>query len=122
MNISSVVIKTTQRAFDSVKDSIQTIKGCEIYLKDASTSQIVVVLEAQNTQEEVEINKYLESLPGVISANMHYTYQEDELNAQLQTMNDGVCEFLNDDSIPAEQIKYSGSIAHLMNKDRQSKA
>lgn len=122
MNISSVVIKTTQEAFESVKDSIREMKGCEIYLEDEGTSQIVVVLEAQDTQEEVEINKCLESLSGVVSANMHYTYQEDEISAQLQTMEDGACEFLNDDSIPAEHITYSGSVAHLMKKNRQSKA
>lgn len=121
MNISSIVIKTTQETFTSIKHSIQKIKGCEIYLEDEASNQLIIVLEAQNIQEEIEINKILESLPGVINANMHYTYQEEEINAQLKTMDDGVCEFLNDDSIPAEQISYSGSITHLMNKNRQKK-
>lgn len=121
MNISSIVIKTTQESFASIKDSIQEIKGCEIYLEDEASSQLVIVLEAQDAQEEIQINKILESLPGVINANMHYTYQEEEINAQLQTMDDGVCEFLNDDSIPAEQISYAGSITHLMSKNRSNR-
>lgn len=119
MNISSIVVKTTQSAFDSVKEAILEVQGCEIYLEDKASSQIIVVLEAKSTQKEVEINKYLESLPGVINANMHYTYQEDELNAQLVSQQDGIIEFLNDDSIPAENIAYSGSIAHLMGKSKK---
>ena len=120
MNISSIVVKTTQSAFNSVKEAILEVQGCEIYLEDETSSQIIVVLEAKSTQEEVAINKHLESLPGVINANMHYTYQEDELNAQLVSRQDGVIEFLNDDSIPAENIAYSGSIAHLMGKSKNS--
>lgn len=119
MNISSIVVKTTKDSFNAVKASIREIKGCEIYIEDEATAQLIVVLEAPSTEEEMAINKHLESLAGVVSANMHYAYQEEELNARLQTNSDGVCEFLNDDSIPAENITYAGSIAHLMGKTKK---
>lgn len=114
MNISSIVVKTTQAAFDDVERAIMGLQSCEIYLKDRESSHIIVVIEAANAGEEMALNKYLETLEGVMSANMHYTYQENELNAQLRAMQDGGYEFLNDDSIPAEHIAYSGSIAHIM--------
>ena len=116
MNISSIVVKTTQESFESVKNAIKEIQGCEIYIEDKATNQLIVVIESQNTEEEVAINKHIESMAGVMSANMHYAYQEDEINAQLKSI-DG--EFLNNDSIPAENIAYSGSIAHLMGKKRK---
>ena len=119
MNISSIVVKTTPEHFESVQEMIDEVQNCEIYLADEATSQIIVVLEAANTQEEITINKHLEGLPGVMSAQMHYTYQEEELTAQLREMEDGACEFLNDESIPAENITYSGSIAHLMGKTKR---
>lgn len=118
MNISSIVVKTTKENFDTVKQNIKNIKGCEIYIEDIPTQQLIVVLEAQSTQEEVAINKQIETMPGVISANMHYSYQENELNARLQTNQSGICEFLNDDTVSAENINYSGSVAHLMGKNK----
>lgn len=118
MNISSIVVRTKAEEFEHVKKLISEIQNCEIYLSDKESSHIIVVLEAKDIQEEVAINKHIESLAGVISAQMHYTYQEDELNATLQKMHDGACEFLNDESISAEDITYSGSIAHLMGKTK----
>lgn len=119
MNISSIVVKTTQESFHSIKEAIRAIEGCEIYLADEASLQLIVVLEAPSSAEEVAINKQLELLPGVMSANMHYTYQESELNAQLRDNGEGVSEFLNDDSIKAEDIAYSGSIAHLLKQGRK---
>lgn len=119
MNISSIVIKTHQDHFESVKNIISEIQGCEIYLEDKATNHLIVVIEAPNTEEEIAINRCLEKLEGVISANMHYAYQEDEINAQLQTNEEDICEFLNNTSIPTENITYSGSIAHLMGKTKR---
>ena len=50
---------------------------------------------------------------------MHYAYQESEINAQLKSIDGGISEFLNNDSIPIENIAYSGSVAHLMGKKRK---
>lgn len=120
MNISSIVVKTTKAAFEEVKKHIESTQGCEIYIADEATSQLVVVLEVPSLEEEIAINKHLESIKGVISANMHYTYQEEELDAQLKTNSQGVCEFLNNDAIDAQDIMYAGSIAHLMGKTKKS--
>lgn len=119
MNISSIVVKTAQDSFDCVKNAIMQIQGCEIYLEDEATHQLIVVVEAPSTEEEVAINKHIESIAGVMSANMHYTYQESEINAQLKSIDGGVSEFLNNDSIPIESITYSGSVANLMGKKRK---
>ena len=119
MNISSIVVKTAQESFESVKNAIKEIQGCEIYIEDKATNQLIVVIESQCTEEEVVINKHIDSMSGVMSANMHYAYQEDEINAQLKSIDGSISEFLNNDSIPAENIAYSGSIAHLMGKKRK---
>ncbi|MCH5313962.1 MAG: chaperone NapD [Helicobacter sp.] len=121
MNISSIVVRTTQEHFESVKDSIQALQYCEIYIADKPTNQIIVVIESPSTQEEVALNKHIESLTGVLSANMHYAYQEGEINAQLKEMDNGISEFLNNDSISAEHITYSGSVAHLMGEKSHKK-
>lgn len=57
MNISSIVVKTTKDSFNAVKASIREIKGCEIYIEDEATAQLIVVLEAPSTEEEMAINK-----------------------------------------------------------------
>lgn len=121
MNISSLIVKTSPKEFNRVKNQIEEIDGCEVYLVDKASSQLIVVLQAPSSSEEMSINKYIESIPGVMSANMHYTYQESEINAQLKAIDGGVSEFLNDDSIRAEDIAYSGSIAHLMGERHKKK-
>ncbi len=70
MNISSIVVKTTQESFESVKNAIKEIQGCEIYIEDKATNQLIVVIESQNTEEEVAINKHIESMAGVMSAKV----------------------------------------------------
>ena len=119
MNISSIIVKTTEEHFESVKEVIDELQNCEIYIADKPTHQLIVVVEAPSTEEEIALNKHIESLRGVISANMHYAYQESEINEQLKNIDGGVSEFLNNDSIPIENIAYSGSVAHLMGKKRK---
>ncbi|WP_334085284.1 chaperone NapD, partial [Helicobacter typhlonius] len=95
MNISSIIVKTTEEHFESVKEVIDELQNCEIYIADKPTHQLIVVVEAPSTEEEIALNKHIESLRGVISANMHYAYQESEINAQLKNIDGGVSEFLN---------------------------
>lgn len=121
MNISSIVVKTKPECFENVKYMIENIQNCEVYLSDEKSSQIIVVLEVDSTEQEVAINNALEQLEGVVNANMHYTYQEDELNAQIRQIDGSLPEFLNNDEVPLDSISYNGSVANLMGKKRLKK-
>ena len=50
-------------------------------------------------------------MPNVISAEMIYSYAEDELEAERsKLLKSGVPEWLNDPDITADKIKYGGDL------------
>lgn len=77
MNISSILVVTTQPYFDSTIASLSDIDGVQVHYCDEKTSRIVVTQEAENTDTEVEGLKRIKSLPHVVLAEMVYHYCED---------------------------------------------
>lgn len=115
MNISSIVVKTKAEAFEAVRESIQSIQGCEIYIADEASCQFIVVIEAKDSSDEIAINRHLQGLQGVISADMHYAYQEEELNAKLAAMDEsGSLELINNDKINAKDMPYQGEVEYYL--------
>ncbi|RAX54037.1 hypothetical protein CCY99_04980 [Helicobacter sp. 16-1353] len=117
MNISSIIIKTLVKNREKCADNLSKIDGVEVALSQDST--IIVTIEAPSTNEEIEIFKKIEATDGVIAASMHYTYFEDELKEEIKNMNDEFTHILNDDSIPIEQVKYTGSVNYMMNNKKK---
>ena len=113
MNISSIIVRVKPGHLEEVKEHLLKVDNCEHHLDDG-TSSIVVTLEGDGVEEEVAGLKLIQSIPAVISAEMAFSYSEDELdklknNVELQK---DTPEWLNDDSITAKQIKYQGDLKH----------
>ena len=110
MNISSIVVKTTESKYQSVLEALQNSDFCEVHFHE--NEKIVVTVEGDSTDEEIKKLKKIEVLSGVLSAEMVYAYSEDELESERNKieLSDTVPEWLNDDSIRAEQIKYKGDL------------
>ena len=115
MNISSVIVKTND--LEKCKDELSKIEGAEVALSEDNT--IIVVLQAKDINEEIEIFNKVEKARFVLSASMHYSYIEDELRDDLMNMNNNADEILNDDSTPINELQYSGSVYTMMNKKKQ---
>ena len=114
MNISSVIVKTND--LEKCKDELSKIEGVEVALSEENT--IIVVLQAKDINEEIEIFNKVEKARFVLSASMHYSYIEDELREDLMNMNHNADEILNDDSTPINELQYSGSVYTMMNKKK----
>lgn len=113
MNISSVIVKTNN--LEKCKETLEKIDGVEVALYEDST--IIATIEANDVNEEISIFNAIENATYVVSASMHYSYIEDELQDDLMKMKD-ITDTLNDDSIPINQIKYNGSVYNMMNKKK----
>ncbi|RDU63477.1 chaperone NapD [Helicobacter sp. MIT 14-3879] len=113
MNISSIIIKVLPKNLQSTSLKLSKIDGVEVALKENNT--IIVVIEAEDTNKEVEILRKIEQTNGVISASMHYSYFEDSLRDEISSMNSNL-DILNDDKISIEEVKYTGSINYMMNR------
>ena len=78
MNVSSIVVKTLPEHMDNVIKNINSIDFCEVHFSDKE-GKIVVTIEGHSINEQMENMKSIQGLPFVSSANLVYSYCEDEL-------------------------------------------
>lgn len=112
MNISSVIVYA--KDLDQAKKEIEQIQECQVHLTDQKKAVFIISIEAEETQKEVDILNFINSLSSVLEAHLHYSYQE-ELESAREHLLDEVPAIL-DDAIPMEEVRYSGSVYNQMHK------
>ncbi len=115
MNISSIVIRTDPQYLQDVINSLKTMESCEIYQYDEQ-GRIIVVLEANGISEEMDILKKIQNTKYVASADMMFSYSEEELakaKDELGQQVDVVPQVLLDENIRAEDINYPGHVKDI---------
>ena len=111
MNISSIIIKTKKEHLDDLIQSLKEGELCEYHLDDG-LGNIVVTIEEKGVEQEIAILKKLSALTNVISAEMAFSYSEQELDGLKERIEQSVDvpEWLNKNGIDAKDINYSGRI------------
>ncbi len=87
MNVSSIVAKTKPEHLQDVITDINAIDLCEVHFYD-DEGKIVVTIEGENISEQMERMKEIQALPNVFTANLSYSYCEDELIRGLGKIRD----------------------------------
>jgi len=110
MNISSIIIKTLPKNYDEVMEHLKKSEICEVHFGEKEKGIIIVTIEGKGVEEEIQKVRLLEELPNVISADMHMSYCEEELEEMKKDIdfNKAVDE-INSDK-PIEEIVYNGSL------------
>ena len=110
MNISSIVIQVSPEHMETLLEQLQVTDICEVHLHDEG--RIIVTIEGKDTDEEVIKLKKIQAIPHVVSADMVYAYSEEELEREKEKMEKKgkVPEWLNDDKVKAENIRYKGDL------------
>ncbi len=110
MNISSIVVLTKPENLVEVVKTIKESDFCEYHLhKD--TGHIIVTLEGSGIEEEMKKLKQVQAIPKVISAEMIYSYAEDELEQVRDKLDrSSMPEWLNDPNVDARDIRYHGDL------------
>ncbi len=117
MNISSVVVITKPEKVKEVVKSLEESGLCEVYLYDEK-GRIIVIIEAEETNEEAFKLRQIQLLPDVLTANMVYSYSEEEwekAQQYLEQLSNEVPDMLNEENIRAENIVYKGHIKGYIN-------
>jgi len=111
MNISSIIVQTLPKNLENVIDNLKKSDICEYHMHD-QMGRIIVTIEGKNVDEELKKLKVIEAIPNIISADMHMSYSEDELNSNLEVLanSDVVPKVLNDKNIKAQDIVYRGDL------------
>ena len=89
MNISSIVVKTAPEKILQVMETMKDSDLCEIHFHD-DLGKIIVTIEGETISEEMRKMKALQSMPGVISADLAYSYSENEMQEALKQIKNAV--------------------------------
>lgn len=87
MNVSSIIVKTAPEHLDEVMDSVNALDLCEVHFNDES-GRIVVTIEGETTGEEMTRLRQIQGLPHVLSADLVYSYSEEELAEAIGHLKD----------------------------------
>jgi len=110
MNISSIIVRTRPENYDAVWLNLQESELCEVHFGDKQKGVIIVTIEGECVEEEIEKLNKIEEMPFIISADMHMSYCEEELDKMMEDIDTNkVVEELNTEK-KAEEITYFGSL------------
>jgi len=110
MNISSIIVKTKPENYEAVWSNLVDSGLCELHFGDKEKGIIIVTIEGESVEEEIDKLLQIEELPFVISAEMHMSYCEEELDKMIKEINiDRTVEELNTEK-RVEEIRYFGSL------------
>ncbi|PAF44431.1 hypothetical protein BJI48_02590 [Helicobacter sp. 11S02596-1] len=107
MNVSSIIIKIDWNHYENVISELGLLEGIEVHICDEATASIIVSITAVDVSGEIARLKDIEKITGVLSANMHYSYSEEELekNISTQKMLENI-----EKSQDAKEIRYKGNV------------
>jgi nitrate reductase NapD len=110
MNISSLVISTLPEHAEMVVESLKNSSLCEYHVH--KEGKIVVTIDGESVSDEIKILRELERFENVRSAEMVYSYCEDELSREKEKLElEGkIPDWLNDENAKAEDIVYNGRL------------
>ncbi len=110
MNVSSIIVKTLPKNYDAVWMNLQDSELCEVHFGDKEKGIIIVTIEGKNVEEEISKLTKIEEMPFIISADMHMSYCEEELEEMKKDIDfDNTVKELNTEK-KAEEINYFGSL------------
>lgn len=110
MNISSIVIRVLPEHCESTLELIKASDVCDYFMHDET--KIIVTIEGNDISEEIAKLKQIQKMDHVISADMMYSYSEDELDKEKDKIEKSgdINEWLNDTSESAGLINYAGDL------------
>lgn len=97
MNVSSMVIKTAPDSMSNVMESLKDAGLCDIHFHDLG--RIIVTIEGESIGEEMQRMKAIQNMPGVLSAELAYSYSEHEIQKAM------------------EQLKTAGAVPEILHRD-----
>jgi len=109
MNLSGILVVTTQKQMNTVCGLLDELEGVDVFHRDEATARIIVVQEAATVKDEVEGLKRIKKLPGIVMAEMVHHYfggSTDEISMEdlptdldeLTGLATAVPAYLNDES------------------------
>ncbi|MDR1554526.1 MAG: chaperone NapD [Campylobacteraceae bacterium] len=119
MNISSIIVKTSPEFINILIEKLKNTTHVDYHFHD-ELGNIIVTIETKDTSAQITVFNKIEKLEHVISAQMSYSYSEEELEEEINHLNSlksSVPDVLQSD-IKAKDLKYSGDVENYLKKRR----
>ena len=84
MNLSGIVVAVPPSRHEEAITALNAFDHIEVHQSDATSGQIVIVQEAETTQQEINSLKAIKALPMVTYAEMVYHYLAEEITQDNQ--------------------------------------
>ena len=114
MNISGIVVKTPPEHAEALIEQFKQSDFCDFHIYE--NGNIILTIEGDSVSDEMAKLKKIERIPHVLSAQMVYSYCEDELDEgkEFLTKNKAMPDWLNDEKLKAEDIPpYQGDVRRI---------
>ncbi len=111
-NISSIVVRISPGYVDKVLESLNNSDLCEVHFHD-KLGRIVITIEGENVDVELEKMRAIQSMDHVLSAELVYSYNEEELSDARELLNsaeDPVPPAMDEDHPDASTVQYGGRL------------
>ncbi len=111
MNLSSVIIQTKLEFIQEVVTMVSDSQLCEYHIHDEK-GRIIVTIEDEGIENEIQKLRQIQQFEHVISADMVFSYSEDELEREKDKLlnNDKLPDWLNNPDAELKDIKYNGDL------------
>lgn len=110
MNISSAIVKVLPHNENNVVNTLNELDLCEVHMHEAG--KIIITIEGESINDEISTLRKIEGITNVLSAEMIYSYSEDEMDEIRENVEiaGNVPDILNNDEVDAKHIIYNGDI------------
>lgn len=115
-SVSGVLVQCASSDIMRLWEEMAEIPGVDCHFKD-EVGKIIITIESSGINGEIRALSQIQKLKGVISADMIYSYQGDELSS-IQTEQDGdlALKILGQNADDFESgMKYSGNVNSALN-------
>ena len=110
MNISRIIVRTRPENYEAVWLNLEECEFCDVHFGEKEKGVIIITIEGETVEEEIGKLTKIEQMPMIISADMHMSYCEEELDKLRENIDlNSTVEELNTDK-KAEEIKYFGNL------------
>ncbi len=106
MNISGVVVRTKPEHFKGVLKILEDTDFCDVHFHDKK-DRVIVTIEGNSVDEEMHKMKQIQCIANVLSAELVYSYSEDELEKAknlFEKQVDPVPNILKNDTVDTDAL------------------
>ena len=73
-----VVLKSDSELLDEVMVQLNAFPGCEVAVSDAPSGQLIVVVEAEDSETLIQTIESVRNVEGVLAVSLVYHQQEEQ--------------------------------------------